>query len=292
MPVVYFDSSFGDVPMLITSLRTERGRDIAVHSPANGDVHTLANQGKRLKRATADILFCDQPNQAPYDERYQAFVKLIEDGEPRIFSHPIDGSYVARGEMVDTEVDAGERSIRVTAVFLHEQNEKPVIDPAAGINPLAGVESVSVAADRTINVLDEFELESSVPGDIKAAVESWGEASNLDSQEVFLGVASMTQQIDAEISRLALLEDLALWVPYREMVLLRYELVRAAEAFTSDASTLIEIFVEQPSPVMSLAAELYGAALAQQRRDDIVKINRIRTPARVPAGARLKVPAP
>jgi prophage DNA circulation protein len=291
-PLIKFDSSFGDVPFLVTSISTERGRDVVVHSPAQGSKHTLAAQGKRLRRATCEIKFIDQPGQAPYDERYQALVKLFEGDETRIFVHPLDGSYPAQIAELDVTSDASALEIVATVVFLHEQNEKPVLDPAAGINTLAGVEAVSVAVDRATSVLDEFELESSVLPDVKSTVEAWGDATNLDSQEVFLGVSSLTQQIDAEIVRLELLKSNETWTAYREMILLRYELVRAAQAFTSNAPTLIEIFVEQPSPVMAIAAELYGGALAQQRRDEIVKLNRIRTPARVPAGTRLKVPAP
>lgn len=300
MPIIKYDASYGGVPMLISSIRTERGRDIAVHSPAQGDTHTLANQGKKLRRATAEILFLDQPGLAPYDERYEAFVKLFEDGKPHVLSHPIDGSYVATGEALDVDADSGALQITVSATFLHEQNERPVLEPAAGVNPTAGVDAVTVAADRAAAFLAEFPLEpvnaetlaaQATPAAVKAEVERWAEADDLDSQDVFLGVASMTQQIDEAINLLKL-TDISKWEAFREMVLLRYELVRAAAAFTGPAETIVEIFVEQPSPVLALAAELYGADVAQDRAAQIVTLNRLRTPARVPAGTTLKVPAP
>jgi hypothetical protein len=290
-PPIYFAASFAGVPMLVSRIETERGRDIVVQSPAQGDVHSLSNQGKKLRRSTCDIRFVDQANQESYTDRYEAFLKLFEDGEAYVLSHPLDGEYVVRGGGLSVSSEAGSMSINVTAEFFHEQETPAVFPTTAGASTSAGLESVSTAVARADNVLAEFELESSVPAAALAEVTAWSEAEDLDSQAVFLGVASLTQQIDEDIATLGLTEDLALWEPYREMILLRYEIARAGAAFTSSAATVFDLFVEQPQPVLKICAEVYGAALAREMRDRVVKMNRLRTPGRVPAGTTLKMPS-
>lgn len=288
---VYFGSIFAGIPMLISEITTERGRDVAVQSPAQGDTHTLTNQGKKHRVAKCEILFLDQPGQDSYTDRYDEFVKRFEDGNAYILSHPLDGQYTVQGGVMEASASSASMSIRVNAEFLHEQEAPAVFPVAAGVTGQAGVESVSAAVARTTNVLDEFELESSVPAAALAEVEAWSEADVLDSQTVFLGVGSVTQQIDEAIATLGLREDLSLWQPYREMVLLRYEVSRAAQAFTSDAATVFDLFVDQPRPLLAICAEIYGGAEARDKYEQVKSINRVRTPGRVPAGTTLKMPS-
>jgi hypothetical protein len=291
MPGVYFAATYGGIPLLIGSISTDRGRDVVVQSPANGDIHTLTDQGKRVRRCTAEILFCEQPGLAPPTDRYDRFVSLFEDGDPHILSHPLDGQYTARGENLSVDGDASSLTIRVSATFLREQTRPAVIPADAGADPSAGVASVTAGADRAIGVLDEFELESSVPAAIKAEVTAWDEAEDLDAQAVFLSVGSLTQQIDEDIDELGLTADLELFPAYQAMILLRYELVKAAGAFTSSAETVFDLFVAVPRPVLAICAEIYGARQARDRAEQVTKMNRIRTPGRVPAGTTLKMPS-
>lgn len=290
MPAIYFAASFAGVPLLVSELETERGRDIVVQSPAQGDKHTLSNQGRRLRTVRAEILFVDQPGLAPYTDRYDEFVKLFEDGDPHVLSHPLDGQYTARGGTLTVSASSSSLSIRVSAEFLHEQEEPAVFPVDAGINPAAGLESVTTATDRAISVLDEFELESSAPTAALEEVTSWAEAENLDSQQVFLGVASVTDQIDAAISELGAKSDLSLWPVYRELILLRYEVTRAAAAFTVAESSVFELYIESPRPLLAICAEVYGGADARAKRDQVQRANRLRTPGLVPAGTTLKMP--
>ena len=92
----HFESMFGDMPLLIASVDTEDGRDIAVQSPARGSRHYLQDRGAKLGRADCEILFVDEPGKATYLDRFAAFRSLVAKGEPQIFSHPLIGTYRAR----------------------------------------------------------------------------------------------------------------------------------------------------------------------------------------------------
>lgn len=289
-PAIFFAASFAGVPLLISEIETERGRDIVVQSPAQGDKHTLANQGRKLRTARAEIKFCHQPGLASYTDRYDEFVKLFEDGDPHVLSHPLDGQYTARGSTLSVRSDSASLCIYVSAEFLHEQEEPPVFPAESIANTAAGLESVTTASERAIGVLDEFELESSVPTLALEEVTAWSEATDLDSQAVFLGVASVTEQIDAAIADLEVKASLDTWPVFRELIQLRYEVVRAANAFTASTASVFELYVDQPRPLLAICAEVYGAADARDKRDEVQKLNRSRTPGLIPAGTTLKMP--
>ncbi|MBA2718935.1 MAG: DNA circularization N-terminal domain-containing protein [Chloroflexi bacterium] len=291
MASVYFEASFGGIAMLVSTIETERGRDIVVQSPAQGDHHTLTDHGKRLVRTTCEILFVDQPGQPDYFDRYAALVQAFEDGETKMFTHALDGNYRAKVENLTTRADSTALEVAVSAVFLRDDEALRVFPVAPGVNPAAGVEAVSTAVGSTLNVLDEFELESGVPALALEEITRWSEADDLDSQDVFVGVASLTAKIDEAIEELELLHDLTRWEPYKQMIALRFEVVRAGEAFTSSTSTVFDLFVAVPQPVLAICAEVYGAADARDFAAKVTKANRLRTPGRVPAGTTLKMPA-
>ncbi|HWU86206.1 MAG TPA: DNA circularization N-terminal domain-containing protein [Kofleriaceae bacterium] len=307
MPVIYFESSFGGVPFLAASLDTERGRDIAVQSPSLGDRHTLRDRGLKQQRTTCEILFIDQPGLAPYTDRCDEFVALAEKPEPQIFSHALHGSFRARAGELTVRADGGAREIRVSCQILRDEPPETVLPVAGGTNPAAGVESVTAAAATASEAL--LELGDAAAPDLAAdaredgiryaelagiadTVAAWNDAGDeLDSQQVFLEVASAVDRIDALTEDLELLSDITRWQAYRDVVRLRYEVVRAGEAFTAAARSTFDVYVEQPRPVLAICAEIYGAAQARERAEEVAANNRLRTPGRVPAGTTLKMPA-
>lgn len=291
-PPVYFQAQFGDLPLLISDISTERGRDIAVQSPSQGDEHTLFDRGKRVVRATCSILFVNQPGLESYTDRYEAFLRLAEAPEAQIFSHPLDGSYRARAAELAPAASSDSGGITIGCTFLRDAEPKQVFDVAAGGTSVAGVEGVSIAMTATTDALAAIGASSSAPAACLAAVTSWTESEDLDSQEVFLGAASLAQQIDEAIDELELEADLSRWQAYREMILLRYQVVLVAELLTSAAEALFDVYVETPRPLLAICAEVYGAAAAVERATEVAGINRIRTPGRVPPGTTLKMPRP
>lgn len=290
MAAIYFTASYGPLSLLIATIDTERGRDVVIQSPAAGDVHTTSDRGKRARVARCEILFLQQPGLADYLERRDEFLRLAESGEAQIFTHPLDGAYLARAAEIGDSADAGRAAVSITCTFIPEADAKRVFPIAAGGSVTAGVEGVTVAAAAADDALTAAGASSSAPAAAVEAVTAWSEAEDLDSNAVFLGAAALAERIDDEIERLALADDLAKWSAYQQLVLLRYQVVLAAELFTSEVETLFDVFVQAPRPLIAICAEVYGGARAQERAAQIAKLNRVRTPARVPAGTTLKFP--
>lgn len=298
MAGIYFDTRFGDIELQVSSVDTERGRDIAVQSPAYGDKHNLTDRGLRQMRTTVEILFADKPGWAPYLDRYDELVRLCERGEVAIFSHPIDGSFRARCSEVSARAEADELAVRATCVFLREDPPQVVFPVAAGVSTIASSEAVNVAAQLANMALADVDFggiadpDFGVVDDVATTVTAWEQAgAELDAQQVFLEVATLSDRIDTAIADLELAQDLSRYPAYEAMIRLRYQLSRAAEAFTSEAATVFDLYVEVPQPVLRICADVYGAALAVERAEQVTSMNRIRTPNLVPRGTTLKMPA-
>lgn len=292
MPAVFFTADYGGVPILISQIETERGRDLAVLSPEQGDDHSFEDKGRRVRRASCEILFVDQPGLDAYTDRYDRFLALAESETPQVFTHPLDGSYRARVEGLSVSAASDALAIRVSCTFVRDTPPSSVVGVAPGTTPAAGVEAVATAADAVSAELEQLGLASDVPSAVAAGVTSWDETEDLDSAQVFIEVATLAGAIDAMIDALDLARDLDRWTAYKAAILMRDTLARAAESYTSEVDQIVDLYVDVGRPVIAIAAEVYGGELAQERAAQIVKLNRIRTPGRVQPGTTLKIPRP
>jgi hypothetical protein len=299
----FLASSYGGLRILVATIDTERGLDIVTQSPAHGNHHTLSVRGKKQRRTTCEILFVEQPGIKPFLDRYHEFVELAETELAQVFSHPIDGDYKARCGDLSVRGDMT-RQIIVSCVFLSDDEPKTTFTAGAGVPVEAGLDAVTAGASSASSALVGVGIESdldvprddglqfSVLGDCVDTITRWTEATDLDSSEVFLGVAALTQSIDDAVAAFDLLSDVRRWQVYEQLIVLRYSIVRAGEAFTADTETVFDLFVDRPRPVIAICAELYGAAEAEDRARQVTKNNRISTPGLVPAGTTLKMPRP
>lgn len=295
----YVAANYGGVDLLVSTIETQVGRDVVTQSPFRGDKHVNQDLGLKQKVAQVTVLFCDQPGKADWMLRAKQFLEATESDAPTVFTHPILGTYTARITDVSLIAEA-QFSIEFRARILAEDEPQVTFQASAGVSAGAGVESVTVASTNVTNAsalasltAAENSIASAVATASIAIVAGWSavDAQLLDAQQVFLEVASLTNQIDSAIESLSLEGDLALWPVYQAMILLRFACVRAAEAVTSTALNVFDLVVTQPRPLLAICAEIYGPALAEQRWSDVTQLNRIRTPGLVPSGTTLKMPS-
>lgn len=289
MANAYFAAEFGGIPLLIAEIDTVEGRDVVVQSPSRGDVHSLKDRGRKHRVTTCQLLFADRPGQAPYRLRFDAIRKLANDDGSAVLVHPLLGAYTAKIADFSHHATADSLSISATCTFYAEEEPEPVLTAGAGTSAEAGTEAVEIAASNANNALAEIGQASDTPNACVAAVDGWSEAEDLDSQRVFLEAASLVADLNDQIEALSV--SLDQWEAYRAMCLLRYQVARAAESFTSTSTSMLEVTVGEDVPLLALMAEIYGAELAVEKRDEVQKINRLRTPGRVAKGTVLKIPA-
>lgn len=285
----WFEASYAGFPLRITSIRTEDGRDIVVQSPARGSKHFLQDRGKKFGRVEAEILFVDEPRKGSFVDRFNAFRDLIDE-DPAPFSHPILGVYLARCEGGSHSSDAEKRMITFSVAFLPEEDPPTVSKVLAGVSPIAGVQAVEVAAAEAEAALDDLKLSSDVIDSSIDRVTGWGEAEDLDSQDVIVGVESLTGEINDAIATMELTSSLERWPAYQSMISLAYSVRRAAQAFTSSSQVASPLTVEDAEPLLAICARVYGGDRASDMADKVQRRNRLRTPGLVPRGTVLSMP--
>lgn len=282
---------FGDITLLITSHADDDGRDWVVQSPSRGDQHVLQERGRRLQRTSCEILFCDEPGSATYLDRFLAFQVAAREAAPRLFLHPINGSYLAVVSEFSYRVESPERSVRVACTFVAQEPPQAVFAVGAGVTAAAGPEQVGVMAAQTTAELEDLELTSTTPTSCLATVTAWAELEDPDARAIALEAASLAAEIDDAIEALELATSLERWEAYRAFVNLRYSVVRAAAAVTSETAQITEITLTAAEPLRSICARLFGARDAEERTRQVSKLNGLRTPGLVPVGTVLKLPA-
>ena len=285
-------AKYGDLALLVTSHSDDGdGRDWVTQSPTIGDQHVLQDRGLRQRRTACELLFCDEAGAGAYMDRFLAFRELARGTAPQLFVHPIHGAYEAVVADFSYEVSAQERCVRARCTFTALEEPQAVFSIGAGVAVAAGPEQVSVRSGDADTALAEQGLASTSPAACLAAVTAWAEADDPDARTIGLECASLAAQIDETIADLELATDLTRWESYRSLINLRYSIVRAAEAVTSETSRVTEYTLAVAEPLRSLCARLYGAQDAEDRARQVQKLNGIRTPGLVRAGTTLKLPA-
>lgn len=288
-------AAFGSVKLYAVDVDTDIGRSLIVHSPAQGDEYIIEDRGARLERTRLEVVFCHVPGEKDdHRVRYDKFKALRDEGKPQIFVHPLHGSY--RAKIGDCRVMAGSRddSVRLSVEFVASDPPKESVLPVgAGLAPIAGPEAVAVEVALAKAELAEQGLSSTVPDETLTTVEGWGELDfDEDTRKVLVEAQSTIEDIDAEISRLALAADIKRWPAYVRLVNLRDKVLSAAEAAAAPVAQVFDYVVQVPTPLRVICARVFGADQAEAEARNARQGNNLRDPAIVPAGTVLKLRVP
>jgi prophage DNA circulation protein len=92
----FYRSSFGGLRLWISQIQTDKSRRQVVHELSDGDGNVIEDKGPKPIVSRVSLLFDKMigDSLAPL-ERLRAFAELVDD-KPRIFSHPIEGTFLAR----------------------------------------------------------------------------------------------------------------------------------------------------------------------------------------------------
>lgn len=279
----WFDASFDDFRLRVTQITTEDGRDIVVQTPSRGSKHFNQDRGAKVGRVNAEIFFITEAGGKDFRDLFDEFRKLISDGKPKVFSHPLLGSYMARCEGGSHTIDA-RNMITYSASFIPEDEPQVVSSILSNPSPAATVQALQISAQGADDALAAVGLSSSAPSNTLARVDVWTSSDELDSQDVIIGVQSAVAEINQQIDDLQLASQVERWPAYAAMVGVAYTVSRVADALTTTSDRMIPVTVSAPEPLLSICARIYGADRASDMADKVARRNRIRTPGLVPIG--------
>ena len=289
----FYDASLAGVRLWLASLSADGGRTLVETQPTRGDENDVDDRGRAPRRWRVSLLFAEMPGETESPAaRLRRLIALIDAGSDDgfAFTSPIEGTCQVRIGDFTHELGSNFR-ITASATLVRLGDLEPAVTPVGpAVSPAAGAEAVTVAAGRATAELEAVNLESDAPAKCTEAAVRWTDPAT-SPRQVFLEVASLTTEIQDEIVALELGGDLQLWPAYRSMVELASQTIAAANAVTSTAGAVFRLLVDRPTPLRVIAARVYGAVLAAERMAEIVKLNDIGTPGRVPAGTSLIMPA-
>jgi hypothetical protein len=287
-----YDATLAGVRLWCSSVETEAPRTLVGYIPARGDAEEYDDAGAGEHKTSVELLFAQMPGEARTGrDRYNELRALVEAGNPEdghYFTHPLEGTY--RVKIGEFRTMLGNGQLRVSATLTRVGARLAVSALGAAVAPEAGLEAVTSAADAADAALDTAGLSSPAPAAATAAATRWAEP-DVAPRTVFTELGTESQRIQDEIATLDLTNDLDLWPAYKTMVELHYALVGAADAATAEVAAVFQLLVDRPTPLRALIAAIYGSRGAAEKYEQIIKLNDIGNPARVPAGTTLLLPA-
>jgi hypothetical protein len=284
----FYRSSFGDVRLWISKISTDKSRDLVVHDPSAGDNHPVQDRGRALLRAQVTVLFDYMigDDLAPLD-RLLEFKRLVDD-KPRMFAHPVEGSYLARVGRFNYEID-GSGVITADVEFVQVADVAPVVSggtTSAG----GGAAGVAAAAAATDAELAAIGGSSSLPTSCATTADGWESTDAPNARDVLVDTGALTSQLGVLASSYE--SDLQAWTAYKSIILLSDTLAGAAVGAMSSSATTFTIRVGAAIALRALVASVYGAGEADDRYAQVLLLNDIANPAWIEIGTELQMPAP
>lgn len=293
-----YQASFGGVEFDCLATSDAIARAIARHTYPRRDGGDLQDMGAEPRSTRCRIEFWER---APLEgestgnhlERFAAFYDVCHYGQAFEFVHPITGSYRAMVESFDFDASGDERdAIMVEVTFVEDSTQPARFDPGSLQSVDSGSAAVRVNADLVNVELEDAGITSSVADETADSVDAWEGGPGISAREVSLRLATINSQIDALIEEYELATDITRFPLYRRLQALNYSARRAASLFKQAQPQVIQITVAAPRPLRVLAAETYGAADAEARHADLMRMNDIDDPSLLPAGTVLRAPSP
>lgn len=291
-------ASYGGVELDVLTARDSVRRMLARHSYLRRDGGNVDDEGGDPRVTRCRIIFFERPPIAgeqlgtlDHLQRFETFWNAANAGVSQEFVHPITGSYNAKVEGTGFSVDAEERDTIVVDCTFVEDNPDVRAEFEHALRPVpAGVATVEVTVAELNAQLDELDLESDVGERALSTVQRWGTDPDLTARQVSLELNTLSSRIAAATDTLQLATDLTRHPVWRSLQRLHGEVRRAARVFQQRTPTLIEHTLKAATPLRVFCAQVYGADQAQERYEELQRLNDIDDPSLVPAGTTLLRP--
>lgn len=283
----FYRSSFGDLPLWISRIYTDKSRSQVIHELSAGDDYVVQDRGQAPLKSRVTILFdwMNGDDLAPLD-RLRKFTALVDD-KPRMFTHPVEGTFLARVGAWNYDVDAS-GVISGEAELIRVGDVAAVSPAGAGGIPAAGDGAVAAAADALDLELEGIGQPSVLPQQAAAAVDGWAAQGTPNPRDVLTQTGSLTQRLGDQAAGFE--SDLNDWAAFKATLLLAESVRAAAESATADTASTFVVKIGSTIALRALIASIYGADEADRRYEQAMQLNDIANPAWIEPGTELVLP--
>lgn len=273
-----YETTWGNIRLWCSSISTENGRTQVIHQPittTSVDDFEVVDRGPAPRRVTCTLQFDDMVNETtPPLERLKAFLAQVNSGSEDMFTHPIEGSFFVHVDTCSYEIDEDTNVANAQVVFIASGTVLPIQAAKSVSASLIGDDAVFTMADALADVLDDVDIDSTVPEDAKAAVDSWSTDDGvIPTQQVLKDAAAINAAITDLIEVENLEDELELWDAYIAAVRLQDAFRTAASAATSETDTIFFMKITAPTTVLALITRVYGGAEAATKERQFRALN-------------------
>lgn len=286
-----------DVPMFWGGLRlwaqsgdVDVSRTLTPHELAQGDRHPLHDAGLSARPLRLSLLFDQFAGEAMSPEdRLQRLLELHRSGREYMFSHPIEGNFLAKiGALTYRHDD--DSVITAEATFYPTDEDQPVSPAGAGMPAIAGEANVESAADDLDDLLADLEPSDladaggAITDAARTAVEAWSLADEVPTRQIMTDVAAISSSIADLQTTYELEDDLALFDVWLASVMLGEAVRAAAVGATSEVESVFTVRIVEPVVLLALSAQIYGGRAAETKERQIREMNGLRSSAWIGPG--------
>jgi hypothetical protein len=216
----------------------------------------------------------------PPIKRFREFKRAAVDvGGTALFTHPIDGRFVARVGQFSYDLDDDGNVSSCECEFIKDTEITAVSPAGAGVSGVTGAGSVSSASEELAAELETIGIESTIAADAVAAQDSWTAGSEqVSTRNILVDAAALSNEIAALIEDEGLEDDLAKYDAYRAAIMLGEAVRGAALAATAETASVFVVRLVRPTSLLALCASFYGGAEAEDRERQVIALNDIRRP--------------
>lgn len=285
-----FLSAWGSVPLWLASISTDEGRSVSVQQYTRGNVPHLRDVGDVPKVVRCSLLFDDIAAETkPPLELLEDLLLLKAKGKEQLFTHPIYGTYRAMITDFSHDIDTNGNVTASASFIASEEVGSPTVDPI-GVSIDTRADSIDARTAELLSNLESVDLDSDVPDKAASASTAFDEAQS--ARSVLVTLSQATDRMWEEIDEKQLEADVALWPLMKAYVMLGESLRAAADVALGDRGNFMTVRIDSPTSLRRLMADIYGAREANDRHDEAIELNDIRTPGRLETGTQLRLRQP
>jgi hypothetical protein len=286
----FYKCEFGGLRLWVSRWVTKKSRTIVKYPPAAGDDTPVEDRGEDLVEARASLLFDFMRGDAlsPLDRLNQ--FKALLNGERRVLTHPIEGSFQALVEGFEYTLDDSS-SISAECTFIAAQPIPDALPPGSTSIPASGAGGVDAAAADYKAELADFGLDDDGLADAATtAADGWASRVDVSTRDVVAESGQLSSQISDKANTLT--NDMEAWQMFKSTLLLGLSLRSAAQnALNGDAAGFI-VRLATDTSLRSLLASEFGADQVEFRLAQALDLNDLATPGLIPSGSEVRLPSP
>ena len=264
---------WGGLELDDVQVATSRARAFVRQVPARGNGGRVDDRGAELREWRVTVHWTARGRDDDPEARYQALIER-NDGRTRLLRLPGERAVPAKMSIESEDRSSGHTD--VVLLFVEDRGEsRPQATP--GVTVQTAAQAVLERARAAEGVLRAEDMPTSLAADSAALALSWNAPGDTRTADISDGAGRQAEVVRASLTAPGAAGEPVPLDAYFALLDLAAALEDAAALADAALPGRISLQLEAPVTLLSLAASLYGAEVAEVRAIDIMRLNQLRS---------------